>query len=121
MRIDEIRNMKRAAEMPLGTHEVTFKKIQYRTDTTGEINGVFVHVNEYRSLFIPFFEEDNFQLDLLLEQLGCDSYDPEEINKFHDTKIKATRYQRGAYTNTSFNPRSEDDNTLMSDPLSVAF
>ena len=104
MKISEIKNMKVAAEMPLGQHEVTFKRIQYRTDADMNINGVFVHVEEYRSLFIPFFEEDNFQLDLLLKQLGCDSYDPDEINKFAGTVIKATRYVRGQYTNTSFNP-----------------
>ena len=104
MKISEIKNMKVAAEMPLGTHEVTFKRIQYRTDADMNINGVFVHVEEYRSLFIPFFEEDNFQLDLLLKQLGCDSYNPDEINKFAGTVIKATRYVRGQYTNTSFNP-----------------
>lgn len=109
MKISEIKNMKRVPEMPLGTHEVTFKKIQYRTDADMNINGVFVHIEEYRSLFIPFFDEDNFQLDLLLGQLGCESYDPEEINQCAGTVIKATRYERvtdtGTYTNTSFNPR----------------
>ena len=105
MKISEIKNMKVLPEMPLGTHEVTFKRIQYRTDADMEINGVFVHIEEYRSLFIPFFEQDNFQLDLLLKQLGCDSYDPDEINKCEGTVITATRYVRGEYTNTSFNPR----------------
>ena len=104
MKLNEIKNMQVAKEMPLGTHEVTFKKIQYRTDLEDNITGVFVHVEEYRSLFIPFFEQDNFQLDLLLNQLGCTSYDPDEINKFHGVVIKATRYKRGEYTNTSFNP-----------------
>lgn len=113
MKISEIRNMKVAPEIPLGTHEVTFKRIQYRTDADGDINGVFVHIEEYRSLFIPFFEQDNFQLDLLLGQLGCTSYDPEEINEYAGTVIKATRYTRGQYTNTSFNPRgAETEETL---------
>ena len=108
MKISELKNMKVAAEMPLGTHEVTFKRIQYRTDADMNITGVFVHVEEYRSLFIPFFEQDNFQLDLLLNQLGCKSYDPEEINQFAGTVIKATRYPRGQYINTSFNPRGTE-------------
>ena len=113
MKISEIKNMKRTPEMPVGTtEEVTFKKIQYRTNAEGDITGVFVHIEEYRSLFIPFFEEDNFQLDLLLQQLSCDSYDPEEINKCAGTIIKATRYERvtesGTYTNTSFNPRGAE-------------
>lgn len=104
MKLSEIKNMQVAKEMPLGTHEVTFKKIQYRVDTEDNITGVFVHVEEYRSLYIPFFDQDNFQLDLLLNQLGCTSYDPDEINKFKGTVITATRYTRGQYTNTSFNP-----------------
>lgn len=118
MKISEIKNMKRAPEMPVGTHEATFKKIQYRTDADGNINGVFVHVEEYRSLFLPFFEQDNYQLDLLLTQLGCDSYDPEEINQYAGTVIKVTRYIRENptggpdYTNTSFNPRGDDVETL---------
>lgn len=109
MKISEIKNMQVAKEMPLGTEEVTFKKIQYRTDAEDNINGVFVHIEEYRSLFLPFFEEDNFQLDLLLNQLGCSSYDPEEINKCAGTIITATRYQRGEYVNTSFNPNGPAD------------
>lgn len=109
MKISEIKNMQVAKEMPLGTEEVTFKRIQYRTDADDNINGVFVHIEEYRSLFLPFFEEDNFQLDLLLNQLGCSSYDPEEINKCAGTIITATRYQRGEYVNTSFNPNGPAD------------
>ena len=109
MKISEIKNMKRASEMPLGTQEVTFKRIQYRTDAEDNINGVFVHIEEYRSLFLPFFEQDNFQLDLLLGQLGCESYDPEEINKCAGTVITATRYERGEYVNTSFNPNGPAD------------
>lgn len=105
MKLDALKEMKKAPEMPLGKKEVTFKKIQYRTDEEGNVNGIFVHIEEYRSLFIPFFEEDNFQLDLLLEQLGCESYDDEEINKASGTVIVATRYERGGYINVSFNPR----------------
>lgn len=106
MKLNEIKNMKKAAEMPINEmKEVTFKRIQYRTDAEDNITGVFVHIEEYRSLFIPFFEEDNFQLDLLLGQLGCESYDPDEINEYAGTVIKATRYTRGEYVNVSFNPR----------------
>jgi len=112
MKLNEIKNMQVAKEMPIGTEEVTFKKIQYRTDAEDNITGVFVHIEEYRSLFIPFFEEDNFQLDLLLNQLGCSSYDPEEINKCAGTVITATRYERGEYVNTSFNPRGETAETF---------
>ena len=117
MKLNELKNMRRPVEMPMGTNEVVFKKIDYRTDkNTGDINGVFIHIEEYRPLFIPFFEEDNFQLDLLLNQLGCESYDPEEINKTAGTVIIAHRYTRETpeqtYTNVSFNANFQAEEAL---------
>ena len=109
MKLNELRNMKVAVEMPMGKNEVVFKKIDYRVDKeTEDITGIFVHIEKYRPLFVPFFSNgDNFQLDLLLNQLGCESYDPDEINKFAGTVIVAHRYTREAnnqtFTNVSFN------------------
>ena len=110
MKLNELKTKKIAKDMPMGKNEVIFNRIDYRTDRdTGDINGVFIHVQEFRPLFLPFFDNgDNFQLDLLLGQLGCDSYDPDEINKCSGTVIIAHRYTREAngriYTNVSFNP-----------------
>lgn len=109
MKLNELKGMKRAIEMPLGKNEVVFDHIDFRTDkATGDINGIFVHVKDYRPLFLPFFDNgQNFQLDLLLDQLGCDGYDPEEINQCKGTVITAHRYlretQTDTYTNVSFN------------------
>jgi len=109
MKLNEIKTRKVAKDMPMGKNEVVFTKLDYRTDRdTGDINGIFVHVKDYRPLFLPFFDNgDNFQLDLLLNQLGCDSYDPDEINQHTGTVITAHRYTREAngqvYTNVSFN------------------
>ena len=109
MKLNELKNTKRNVEMPMGKNEVIFKRIDYRTDKeTGDINGIFVHVEKFRPLFIPFFDNgDNFQLDLLLDQLGCESYDPDEINKTAGTMITVHRYIRETenqtYTNVSFN------------------
>ena len=109
MKLNELKNMKRAVEMPMGKNEVIFDHIDYRVDRdTDEITGVFVHVKNYKPLFIPFFNEgQNFQLDLLLEQLGCESYDPDEVNQYTGSMIIAHRYIRETpdqtYTNVSFN------------------
>ena len=109
MKLNELKKMKRAVEMPMGRNEVVFDYIDYRTDKeTDEINGVFVHVKDYKPLFIPFFDNgQNFQLDLLLDQLGCDSYDPAEINKCTGSVIIAHRYTREtdeqSFRNVSFN------------------
>lgn len=115
MKLNELKNTPVVRAMPMGKHEVTFDHIQYREDADGEINGVWVHIKEFRPLFIPFFEENNYQLDLLTEQLGIESYDPEEINKATGTVIIAHKYKRDdekrnqTYTNVSFNPRYNDN------------
>lgn len=118
MKLNELKNTKRAVEMPLGKNEVIFDHIDYRTDReTEDINGVFVHVKDYRPLFIPFFDNgQNYQLDLLLDQLGCDSYDPAEINQHRGSVIVAHRYLRetpeDTFTNVSFNARYSEEEAL---------
>ena len=116
MKLNELKKVARLQEMPLGTNEVIFDHIDYRIDrVTEDINGIFVHVKNYKPLFIPFFDNgQNFQLELLLDQLGVDSYDPDEINKIAGTVITCHRYVRKAdgqeYTNVSFNANyTEED------------
>lgn len=99
----------RIPELALGTHKVIFSRIQYREDLDGNITGAFVHVKGYRSLFLPIFEEENFQLDLLLRQLDEESYSEEAINSHEGTEIIVTRYPRGEYTNVSFNPNPREE------------
>ncbi len=116
MKLNELKKVERAKEMPLGTNEVIFDHIDYRVDRlTEDVTGIFVHVKNYKPLFLPFFDDgQNYQLDFLLDQLGCDSYDPEEINKAEGTVITVHRYIRttetNEYTNVSFNAKySEED------------
>ena len=108
MKRDAFENRTRTPELALGTHEVTFERIQYREDFEGNITGAFIHIKGFKSLFIPIFEEENFQLDLLLAQLGEDSYSEQNINTHRGQKIICTRYPRGEYTNVSFNPNPRD-------------
>ncbi len=115
MKLNELMNVKRAVEMPMGKNEVVFDHIDYRIDReTEDITGIFVHVKDYRPLFLPFFDNgQNFQLDLLLDQLGCDSYAPDEINKCKGTVIVAHRYIRetdtDTFTNVSFNANYSEE------------
>ena len=96
--------------MPMGRHQITFEGIDYRIDADGNVTGAFIRNKEYSNLFLPIFEEQNTQLDLLCRQLGAKTYNPEEINKAKGTIIIATRYEREQYVNVSFNPaeRNED-------------
>lgn len=120
MKLNEMRKTEVVRAMPFGKNEVVFEKLEYRVDPeTKDINGAWIHVSNYRPLFIPIFNEQNFQLDLLTEQLGVDSYDDREINKCEGTVIIAHKYKRHDektgedYTNISFNPRySEETSTV---------
>lgn len=120
MNINAIKNTKVKENMPLGTHEVAFEKIEYRTDAFGNVKNAFVHVAGFRSLYLPIFDGDNFQLDFLCKQLGAESWDDAEINEHKGTIITVHRFERenplnpdNPFVNTSFNPDpyqvSEDD------------
>ena len=118
MNINEFKNMKRAVEMPMGKNEVIFDYLDYRIDKeTKDITGIFVHVKNYKPLLLPFFDNgQNFQLELLLDQLGCDSYDPDEINQHTGQVITAHRYTRetpdNTFTNVSFNAKYAEEDVL---------
>ena len=89
--------MKKAVEkdMPLGVTEAVFEKIDYRIDPEDEesILGVFVHFDNFKSIYLPFTEgEVNYQLAYLMEQLGLETYDPREVNKTAGTIVKVSRY-----------------------------
>lgn len=116
MNINTFKDKQYRKTLALGKHEdIVFDHIEYRTNNSGDITGIWVHVEKFKPLFLPFFEDDNFQLDLLLEQLGIESYDPDEINQAKGTIIICHRYERvtdtDTYTNVSFNPRyvAEED------------
>lgn len=107
MKLNEMKNIKRAETLALGTHEVVFDHIQYRVNAEEDVIGAFVHIVGFKSLYIPIFDDDrNFQLQFLIEQLGAETADEDEINSFKGTVITVTRYPRGEYINVSFNPNT---------------
>ncbi len=120
MNINELRNTVVLRSMPMGKNEVTFKEIKYRENDEGNVDGAWVYINEYRPLFIPIFDENNYQLDLLTAQLGVESYSDLEINKAAGTKIIAHKYRREdekrqqVYTNISFNAEYTEATDQMS-------
>lgn len=114
MRREDFENRQVAEDIAIGTPtEVIFQRIQYREDANKDIIGAFIHIKDYRALYIPIFEERNTQLDLLLGQLGIKTYRESEINNCAGTKIIATRYisERNGrtYTNVSFNPNPQQE------------
>ena len=110
MKLADIKNTKVKENMPVGTFEVAFEKIEYRADAEGNVKNAFVHVAGYKSIYLPIFDGDNFQLDFLCKQLGTESWSPDEINEHKGTIITVHRYEREnptnpdiPFLNTSFN------------------
>lgn len=120
MKLNELRNETVLRSMPMGRNTVTFTKIEYRENNEGDVDGAWVHIKEYRPLFLPIFEENNYQLDLLTAQLEVESYSDLEINKKAGTKIVAHKYRREdekrqqTYTNISFNAEYKEATNQMS-------
>lgn len=122
MNINAIKNTKVRENLAIGTHEVAFEKIEYRVDREGNVRNAFVHIAGYRAIYLPIFDGDNFQLDLLCKQLGAESWNDEEINEHKGTMITVHRYERenpmdpdNPFINTSFNPESYQE--LLEDAL----
>lgn len=117
MRLEDFEKTTVAQDIELNKiTEVTFQYIQYRTNDEGDVVGAFIHIENYKSLYVPIFPDRNTQLDAFLDQIGCKSRATAEINKHKGAKIKASRYQikrnDRTYTNVSFNSESSDTETF---------
>ena len=87
--------------------DVTFEGIRYLVDENEDITAYIVSFVEYKDAYFKFFDESrNYELENLLDQLGAESFAPEEINKFSGKKIKARAYVNEAYVNTTFSQQS---------------
>lgn len=114
MNINELRKELIQKEMPIGTNEVTFAGIQYKTDENKDVKGVYIYTEEYRRVYLHFFSGDdgepevNPNLDYLLTQLGCETRSEDEANACKGTVVKAIKYtvakEEKTYINVSFNP-----------------
>lgn len=91
-------------EQPL---EVTFENLRYLVDGEMEVTAYIVSFKEYKDAYFKFFDESrNYELENLVDQLGAESFAPEEINKFSGKKIKARAYVNETYVNTTFSQQS---------------
>lgn len=101
MNINDLRKKTVITTLPEGIHEVEFEKVDYRVDDKDEVLGVFIHVKNYKPLYLKWFE-NNYEYDNLLEQLGCVSYDDAEINKHAGQMILVIREYNMDYLNSKF-------------------
>ena len=109
MKLNELRNVTVKKSMPITEQpiEVTFESIRYLVDENEDITAYVVSFTEFKDAFFKFFEEGrNYELENLIDQLGSESFAPEEINKFSGKKIKARAYVNEAYVNTTFSQQS---------------
>lgn len=109
MKINELKRVMVKKAMPITEEpiEVTFENIRYLVDEDEEVTAYIVSFKEYKDAYFKFFDESrNYELENLLDQLGAESFDPEEINKYSGKKIKARAYVNEAYVNTTFSQQS---------------
>ena len=105
MKLNELRNVAVKKAMPITEEpiEVTFENLRYLVDENEDITAYIVSFVEFKDAFFKFFEEGrNYELENLIDQLGAESFAPEEINKFSGKKIKARAYTNESYVNTTF-------------------
>ena len=109
MKLNELRNIAVKKAMPITEEpiEVTFEGIRYLVDENEDITAYIVSFTEFKDAYFKFFDEArNYELENLLDQLGAESFAPEEINRFSGKKIKARAYVNEAYVNTTFAQQS---------------
>ena len=105
MKLNELKKVMVKKSMPV-TEEpisVTFENIRYLVDENEDITAYVVSFTEFKDAFFKFFDEGrNYELENLVDQLGAESFAPEEINKFSGKEIKARAYNNENYVNTTF-------------------
>ena len=109
MKINDLKRVMVKKAMPITEQpiEVTFENLRYLVDEDEEITAYIVSFKEYKDAYFKFFDASrNYELENLLDQLGAESFAPEEINKYSGTVIKARAYVNEAYVNTTFSQQS---------------
>lgn len=109
MKLEQLKKVMVKKAMPITEEpiEVTFEGIRYLVDENEDITAYVVSFAEYKDAFFKFFDEGrNYELENLLDQLGAESFAPEEINRYSGKKIKARAYVNEAYVNTTFSQQS---------------
>lgn len=105
MKLNDLAKVTVKKAMPITEEpiEVTFENLRYLVDEDMEVTAYIVSFKEYKDAYFKFFDESrNYELENLLDQLGAESFAPEEINKFSGKKIKARAYVNEEYINTTF-------------------
>ena len=109
MKLEQLKKVMVKKAMPVTESpiDVTFEGIRYLVDENEDITAYVVSFTEFKDAFFKFFDEGrNYELENLIDQLGAESFAPEEINKFSGKKIKARAYVNEAYVNTTFSQQS---------------
>lgn len=105
MKLNDLAKVMVKKSMPITEEpiEVTFEGIRYLVNEDEDITAYVVSFMEYKDAYFKFFDENrNYELENLIDQLGAESFAPEEVNKFSGKKIKARAYVNEEYINTTF-------------------
>lgn len=122
MNINDFMNYTPKEDLPIGNNQkVILDSVRLNINReTNEVKGLWVEIEgNYNALYIPIFEGANYQLDFFLKQINELTPSLEAIAKHKGEEITVHRYinrdeETGKeYTNTSFNPKPQEDTTSM--------
>ena len=109
MKLEQLKKVMVKKSMPVTETpiDVTFEGIRYLVDENEDITAYVVSFTEFKDAFFKFFDEGrNYELENLVDQLGAESFAPEELNRYSGKKIKARAYTNESYVNTTFSQQS---------------
>lgn len=103
MKIKDLGTIKRKTELPTGIYKgIKVSNITVRTNEDDEVENFFLFLEDYRPLYLAVFEEDNWQLDALCEQLECETYAELLEEKCIGKTLNIEAVKNGQYTNIRF-------------------
>lgn len=121
MKLNELKKIEAKPQLPLGKTEVTFTGFKWLFAEDNNIKGGFIQSNEYRDIYLHFFEENPFVFYDLCNQLGVPNIG--DLSDVKAAKIIITKYRSKSngqdYENVSLNPEFDFDKAMARYELSV--
>ena len=90
------------------TKIVTFEGLRYNIAEDGDYKGAWISTKEVRDIYIPL-TNNTTNLDGLVDQLKCQSYDSDKINKCRGKTLHVKVVEKLPYTNVYFTFKEEID------------
>lgn len=121
MKLNELKKIEAKPQLPLGKNEITFTGFKWLFAEDENVKGGFIQSDEYRDIYIHFFDENPFVFCDLCNQLEISNIG--DLSKAKTAKVIITKYKSKSngqdYENVSLNPEFDFDKAMARYELSV--